>query len=156
MQITIQNVSVEKVKTWQVANIQYTDFQGQTKSWKLVSFANPQTFATLKDAKAGEVFDVTTAKDSKDYTQWTSATKTGEASTTKAAPAGASFATKSSYETADERARRQVLIVRQSCIAQAVASLDKNAKFEDILARAGGFEEWVNRVDELEIGDVPF
>jgi hypothetical protein len=49
---------------------------------------------------------------------------------------------KNTYETADERAHKQVYIVRQSSISSAIALLPK-AKVEDILQTAKQFEEYV-------------
>ena len=53
----------------------------------------------------------------------------------------------SSYETAEERAARQELIVRQSSLAQAVEVLKGDGKkipsFEDITSLASKFSDWV-------------
>jgi hypothetical protein len=67
-----------------------------------------------------------------------------EPRSTAAAPAGKVVG--SNYETPVERAYRQVLIVRQSCLAQAVATLSgaKPAKVEDVLAIANQYVAWVN------------
>lgn len=49
--------------------------------------------------------------------------------------------TRGSYESAEERERRQVLIVRQSSLAQAIAK-NKDASDEEILARAKAYFHW--------------
>lgn len=55
--------------------------------------------------------------------------------------------TGSTYETAEERAKKQVVIVRQSCIAQAVALLKDmpDLKTELLLETAETFEKFVNK-----------
>ena len=115
MQISIISVAVSNVKRYQVAEISYKNQRGETKSWKLISFANPAAFAALKDAKEGELYEVTTGKDDKDYTVWTGATKiSGDAQAAgqgNAAPAKAAWVPDSD---------RQRLIVKQSSLGHAI------------------------------------
>lgn len=149
MLITITDVKVEKVKTYQQALIAYTGFNGEAKSWKLFSFANPATFAILKDAQAGEQYEITTGKtdgkDGKEYTSWTSATKVG---TSQAPVPGA---VKAAWV---PDADRQRLIVKQSCLAQAIAyrkAADDPGDVADILATADEFVAYVYDVPTLEV-----
>lgn len=135
------------------------DDNGKTYTKKVMSFANPGVFATLRDAKNGDVFNITTVKNEKTgYWDWTSAQVADGA----AEPAGAAakpFAarTGSTYETPEERAIKQRLIVRQSSLAQSIA-YDKEAGPEDLLRRAEEFAEWVYqapiKLDASE--DLPF
>lgn len=134
----------------------YKDDRGETKTKKLMSFANPATYATLKDAKNGELFDITQIKNDKGFWDWTSATRsdaTGATASTGAdapatTPAKSFTPTKSSYETTEERARRQVLIVKQSSLATAersfqVAPLQEGPFLDELLARAQVLTDWV-------------
>ena len=106
-------------------------FQGKVESKKLMSFgAGATTFKTLADAAANSTWDVTVVKNDKGYNDWTTAVpSTGAASAVEQAPAGRpNTSPKSTYETPEERAQRQVLIVRQSSISSAVALLTAGAK----------------------------
>lgn len=129
----------------------YVDEKGANKSWKLISFANPKVFDIFKEAKPNTVYEVTTAKDAKDYTQWADAVLVGGAT----GPTAVKPASVSNYETREERAARQVLIVRQSCLAQAVA-YHKDAEMGELLATAETFVDWVFKAKEDGMEDVPF
>jgi hypothetical protein len=150
MQIKVVNVGVENKGKYFAAEIVYKDERDETKTKKLMSFANPATYATLKDAKNGEAYEITQVKNDKGFWDWTSATK-ADGSNAGAAGTTKSFTpTKSSYETTEERARRQVLIVKQSSLSQAVASFPA-ASVEQILERAQTFADWVLADDKLAV-----
>lgn len=121
-------------------NVSYVDERGANKSWKLISFSNPKVFDTIKNAKAGDVFEITTRKNDKDFTEWASATPAPAAPPAAGAPAKAPVV--SQYETRDERNARQRLIVRQSCLAQAV-EYNKTVSPEEVLELADKFVAWV-------------
>lgn len=112
---------------------------GKTKEQKVFSF-NDATYKALKDAKAGEQYDVDLEKDKNGYWQWKNPRKVEGVS------GGSAVATRGGYETPAERARRQTLIIRQSVIAQAVAFVGVGEKnVENLLEVAEQFENWVNR-----------
>ncbi len=83
-----------------------------------------------------------------DFWEWKSITATpataGLAPTTTS---GVSRVTGSNYETRDERATRQVLIVKQSSLSAAVATLTPGAKAaldpKAVLALAQEYVDWV-------------
>ncbi len=152
MQIKVTDVRVSKVKTYQVAEIAYQDYRGEAKSWKLMSFSNPAVFAILKDAKQGDTFEITLGKNDKDYTVWTQAVKV-EGATTGAvggSPAGSGAAPKAAWV---PDADRQRLIVKQSCLAQAIVYLQyqgPNGTEEDAMRIADQFVAWVYDVPAIE------
>lgn len=127
------------------------------KPKKVMSFVNKEVFNTLKKASAGDVFTVTAEKDAKDYWQWTKvvsgAAPSSSSSSASSAPAGKVVG--SNWETAEERAKKQVYIVRQSSISAAVALLaDSKIKAtpEDVIATAKKFEAYVFAT---ELADIP-
>lgn len=149
MQIEIVNVNIEKVRTWQVANVVYKGFNGENKTFKLVSFSNPATFAVLKDAQAGETYEVTTSKNDKDYTVWTSATKVATSNVATAAAVG-----KTAWV---PDADRQRLIVKQSSLSNAVALIARDGRppvVQEILDVADQFVAYVYDVQPLEVEQV--
>ena len=105
---------------------------GKTDGKKIMSFTNKEVFNTLQNAKAGDVFTVTSQKNEKSgYWDWVGVTKGGDAVggnnfTVKATPTP-----KNTYETAEERAKKQVYIVRQSSISAAVETLKTDKKALD-------------------------
>lgn len=125
------------------------DKDGKEFSRKLVSFGGSlPAYNSIKDAKAGDKFDVELKKDDTGNWQWLSATPTTGAAVAESKTSGETGKS-GNWETTEERARRQVLIVRQSCLAQAIALGDANAtdplKPEQVTATAEKFEAWVMR-----------
>lgn len=131
MQIQIIATSVETKPTakgsYQQLEVTYKNltYQGKVESKKLMSFgANATAFKALANASAGSTWEVTVVKNDKGYNDWTSVQpSTGGASSTPVASKAAATtqtAGRSSYETPEERAQRQVLIVRQSSVDRAL------------------------------------
>jgi hypothetical protein len=159
MNITILSVDIKTVPTakgsYQTADVAYKNnsFQGKVEGKKVMSFgATKDSFSTLALAQPGESYEVTIVKNDKGYNDWVSMAKAeaGANSPAVSAPAGgkAPAATpRSTYETPEERAQRQVLIVRQSSLSAAVNLLLAGAKtpppVENVLALAKQFEDFV-------------
>ena len=158
MQIQIIATSVEtkptqKGTSYQLLEVTYKNltYQGKVESKKLMSFgANASAFKALANAQAGQLYDVTVVKNDKGYNDWTAiAASTGESSAAPAATKAGGAATsagRSTYETPEERAQRQVYIIRQSSISSAIATLAvgaKSLKPEDVLAVAKQYENYV-------------
>lgn len=94
-------------------------------------------YDVLINANSGDVYDVEVVK--KDgYNNWVNATKSNGAapagSIGQASPAsrtagyGSTTSPKSTYETPEERAKKQIYIVRQSSISNAIAMLSVGSK----------------------------
>ena len=159
MNITILSVDIKTVPTakgsYQTADVAYKNnsFQGKVEGKKVMSFgATKDSFSTLALAQPGESYEVTIVKNDKGYNDWVSMAKAeaGASSPAVSAPAGgkAPAATpRSTYETPEERAQRQVLIVRQSSLSSAVALLTVGAKTapsaQAVVDIAKQFEDYV-------------
>ena len=123
---------------------------GKIEGKKIMSFTNKDVFSTLSKATTGNVFDVTTEKVG-EYWQWIEVNVASGGSATSDAPQAKSFSSptpKSTYETPEERAKRQILIVRQSSLAQAVEILSVNPgkdklQLGDVLQMADKLVDWV-------------
>jgi len=146
MNITILSVDIKTIPTakgsYQTAEVAYKNntFQGKVEGKKIMSFgATAGSFKTLTSAQGGETFEVEIVKNDKGYNDWVSMTKAGlstepaqgtgaaQAATINKAPAGAT-ATRSTYETPEERAAKQVYIVKQSSLSAAINTLSIGAK----------------------------
>jgi len=171
MQITFTGQESSFTKTakggYSTMVVSYVDEKGANKSWKLISFANPKVFDTFKVAKPNEVYEITTRKNDKDFTEWASADVVGTAVTSggHAAPAAStnsrSTPVVSQYETRDERNARQRYIIRQSSISNAIAMLTPGSKTALDLAAvatlADALVAYVFEAPELSPkSDVPF
>ena len=150
-------------RSYQSIEVTYKNDQGQTQSKKLMSFSNPTVFNHIRDLNKGDALNVTTEKDANGYWQWTGIGGDNAVSETKqATPATGGRVTGSNYETKEERAARQILIVRQSSLASAVELLGAGKSVEDVIATAKQFEAYVfskstgiDAINEL-VDDIPY
>ena len=166
MQIQIQfiNASVEDKGKYKQAEIAFKDLaKGQVSSKKLMSFTNPVVYKTLVDAKNGEIYTIDMEKNEKGYWDWIKAVTSTSVDTSNAvSPSKASVAPKSTYETPEERAKKQVYIVRQSSISSAIDYMNgtgaiKKATAADVIFCAKEFESYVFSLDTgiTPLADLP-
>jgi len=163
MQIEILKVEVENKGKYKNAVVSYKQ-DGKVQSRNVVSFGDyKHVYDKMVDATQGDLFDIklekVLGKDNVERWQWTEATVQGKAGvgTNKSPPGGAVTSPRSSYETPEERARKQVYIVRQSSITAALtlAALRKTAPTPaSVIAEAKIFEDFVlNLSDHYGKGD---
>lgn len=158
MKIQVVNVDVQEGKTKANKPYEFLDvmfknlsFDNKAESKKIMPFGSKEVFATLKTAQKGDVFTIVREKDDAGYWQWISILEGDQqVETAKGTPAAAAKQTtaapRSNFETPEERAQRQVLIVRQSCLSNAVEYLNHNKKNytqEDLTAFASDLVDWV-------------
>ena len=164
MQIEIVANPINTVPTakgsYQVIELAYKNksFQDKLEGKKVMSFTNKDVFKVLAEAKFGDVFNVSRVKNEKGFWDWTAVGSNGApaakdpnvggvvASGSYAAPVKTGNVTpKSNYETPEERAARQVLIVRQSSVSSAVefAVANKVKDEDEVIRIAKVFEAYV-------------
>jgi len=164
-QVLIEIVAVNQVKKTSKAGKSYMaldlayknkSFQDKLEGKQVVEFGDKDVYNTLLAAKGGDVFSITREKEN-GFWQWIGINKasvgeqqvaTSAASSTWAAVANKGNASpKSTYETPEERAAKQVMIVRQSSISSAIALLAANGgkknTVEEVLTVAKQFEAYV-------------
>lgn len=141
MQIVISNIERVSQGTRNYLIVNYTT---NGKAEKKNVMPNNPTFQTFSQSKQGDVFEVQLGKNDKGFWEFKEATKSeGGATASKAA---ASPSPRSTYETPEERAARQVYIIRQSSLATAVNILSVGAKavgVSDVLQTAKVLEDYV-------------
>ena len=149
MQISIVDVgspnthAAKNGRSYQSIEVMYKNDSGQAASKKLVSFRNPTVFNHIKGLTKGDTVNVTTVKNSEGYWDWTGIEGEGAVATQETKPATGGRVTGSNYETKEERATRQVYIIRQSSLSTAVDLLGQGAKVTDVIATAKEFEAYV-------------
>ena len=170
MQVKIANVEVEwsgnGAKKYGKAVVDYV-YNGQNRQQKIMSFANPQVFKQVQEL-VGQTVEVEVGKNDKGFSEW-KAINVGGAAPSVAGPAAASTTTRvsgSNYETKEERAARQVLIVKQSSLTAAVGTLSPGAKAalkpEEVIELAQRYADWVFEKTEEPSGfegmsdDIPY
>ena len=174
MDITILNAAkgtamTKTGKPYTFIELAYKGSDGAVKGKKIMPFGESKVvFDALSSAQSGEAYSISMVKnEGTGYWDWTGAVK-GVGAGNDAAPVvsaakPAGKVTGSNYETAEERARRQVYIVRQSSITAALAFLGSKAKTtDDVINTARVFEAYVFDKDvaaapaaEL-VSDLPF
>jgi hypothetical protein len=138
-------------KKYQTMELNYKDSYGNVKGKKLLSFSAPLVFNTLKGSKKDDCFEVT--EDDTQYKNWTEIKKADAPAQEASQSLGGKSPTQAfaqnandRYETKEERAARQVMICRQSSLAQAVATLKTEKAVPDtsqVLKVAQEYLEWV-------------
>lgn len=168
MNITILNVVISTQpakkpggKPYQLAEVAFKNntFGGKVEGKKITSYS--KSWNAVAEAKPGETYDVGTEKNG-EFVEWVSLQKASAQAATSVSPvvqqgqvpkSFSSPAPRSTYETSEERAVKQVYIIRQSSIANAVSALSVGAKVvkpEDVIALAKRFEEYVLSSGKLE------
>lgn len=134
----------------------------KTDSRTIMPFGDTaKAHAVLKKAVKGEQYTISRQKPG-DFWNWVEAvkaeggpTETSGGNMPASRPAGAN---KPQYETAEERAFKQVMIVRQSCLGYAVGTLGAGAKAalnpKDVIAAAEKYVEWVTSRGEFPVDEV--
>lgn len=136
-------------RSYQSMEVTYKDDQGQVKNKKLMSFSNPGVFNHIKGLSKGDQINLRTEKDAAGYWQWIGIEGDKTVATeTKTTPQAGGRVTGSNYETKEERAARQVLIVRQSSLSSAVELLGPGKSVAEVLEVAKQFEDYVFGKDQ--------
>jgi hypothetical protein len=143
-------------RSYQSIEVTYKNEQGQVANKKLMSFSNPSVFNYIKELTKGAQVNVTTTKDANGYWQWTGIGGDGSVATPESKPATGGRVTGSNYETKEERAARQILIVRQSSLSSAVELLGTGKSVAEVIATAKQFEEYVFGKDANPTKEVNF
>jgi hypothetical protein len=150
MLIKIVNVSVETVpsgkgRSYEKAVVMY-DANGREQKFTLMSFTNPAVFKAIKDSTPGQEFEVVVGKNDKGYDTWTSVNAVAAGSVSSAAPRTATVA-KSTYETPEERKLKQLYIIKQSSISNALAyykdTIGEPVTVEKVIETAQQFVDWI-------------
>lgn len=157
MQIKVTSVEVEKInkgKTkYEIANVSYQQ-NGEARSFKVFSFKNPKVFADIQEVEDGEVIDVASVKGDDGYFQWTKITR-GVTEDKAPQPAAGGKVLGSNYETKEERAIKQVYIIKQSSLTAALKYYELSGAevFDagDVMALAQQFTDWVLGNDTQEV-----
>ena len=150
-------------KGYEVVEVAYKDPEGKTKGMKVLDFVQREVFKSLEGVNDGDILDVEFEQNDKGYWQFKSVQKGQKTSMGNSTVANsgqeARVATKGNWETSEERAARQVMIVRQSSLSNTISyfELTKHTKAtpEDVIAVAKVFEAFVLGTEvSVERGEV--
>lgn len=146
MKVQIVSIEIENKGKYKQANVVYKNLDKNTEgNTRLVSFGDGQkAFLAVAQASVGDTFDVT-VKQNGNYWNWVEAVKVdGTESTSTSKP---SVSPKSTYETPEERAKKQVYIIRQSSLERSIDYFNlignKKATESDVISLADIFTNYV-------------
>lgn len=151
MLIEVVYVEVNKAGTgrsqYEVAEVTYST-NGNKRSFKVMSFANPQVFKVISQAKSGDKFNVTVGKNDRGYDAWNAieaASAEAKNSSSNSGTTVPKFA--GDRESKDEREAKQRYIIRQSSLSNAIQVLTTGAKaapkYEEVTDLAEKFVKFV-------------
>lgn len=150
-------------RSYQEIEVTYKTENGQVSNKKLMSFSNPSVFNHIKGLGKGDAVNVTTVKNAKGFWDWTGIGNEGEApvaTQNKPATQAGGRVTGSNYETKEERAARQIYIIRQSSLSSAVALVTATSTepttTDNVIAIAKKFEAYVLAQDSNPTREVNF
>lgn len=153
-------------KKYGKAAVEYT-YNGEARKQNVMSFTNPDVFKKVQEL-TGQTVEVEVGKNDRGYSEWRSISVGTSATSTAGVVGNAPATTRvtgSNYETKEERAARQVLIVKQSSLSAAISTLTPGSKSaidpKAVIETAQVFTDWVfesndkSGFDNME-QDIPF
>lgn len=160
MQIELLEVGrASKKDKYFILPIKYKDLgNGKEFDRKIYSF-NSDAYKVLKGASVGDIYSVDLKKDDNGYWQWENVEKDDVvADAPKKSTTEAKVGTvRSTYETPEERAKRQLYITRQWAVNASIEFIkvrgDSNPAISDVLDLAKVFEQHVQRVSSVDFTD---
>lgn len=141
-------------KPYTSLNVAYRK-DGKIEGKKIFPFGDKNIYDTVAKANKGDVFTVVSEKNEGGFWEWTSITSganvpvqsTAPTGTQSSAPKTAGFVSpKSTYETPEERAVKQEMIVRQSSLSNSISLLKtdkKNPTLDEVFVAATAMFNWV-------------
>lgn len=159
--IKVLDIKNENKGKYNMLTVDYKDLgQDKTSTKKLVSFGNQaNVYETLKDASRDQFFEVTAEKGEK-YWEWVAVYASDGSNSATETPTQNSPVTtgyKSNYETPEERQKKQLYIIRQSCLSNAVNTLTSNVDPLNVKITAQDYIDFViNGLEATETDDIPY
>lgn len=146
-----QNVSIQKQNggSYQGTRFSYRDMSGKLGEQNFHNNSlkfNPKLNVALSNMKPGDSFTMVKEKEGEYWNVKDIIVGDAPVATSGTTKPAAQPAPKSNYETAEERAKRQVYIIRQSSLSTAVAALSVGAKKvepAEVIKLAKQFEAYV-------------
>lgn len=147
-------------KSYQNAEVVYKNLDsGKVENKNITQYSS--IFKAIADAQGGQVFDVKSEKNDSGFWEWVSFVRdTNPGASASAAATPVAAAKGGTWETPEERAKKQVYIIKQSSIGHAVSMLSIGAKappsFEQVKVLAQQLTDFVlgnEKTDLFEEGN---
>ena len=135
--------------SYQVAEVIYKNlsYNNKVENKQVFSFgAQAAAFKALAEAQPNATFEVEVKKNQQGYNDWTAVKPSNGNPEPKTTQGSTGAQRTSTYETPEERAQRQVFIIRQSSLGHAISTLSvgaKSVKADEAIKVAEQFTNWV-------------
>lgn len=153
--VDVEDATSKNGKKYKQATVTFKDQSGKVDSKKINDMFHKDVFEALVNANKGDTFSIEQEKNDAGYWNWIGISRQDALVGQQTPPAKTFQApSKPTYETPEERAQRQVLIVRQSSLASAVDLLKDHGKQPDVdqvIKVARAFEAYVfgNTIEDM-------
>jgi hypothetical protein len=167
VQTSFKTATSKAGKPYKLYEVAYRNntFDGKLEEAKINQYS--KVFKEAGEMQAGSTYDISKEKDDSGYYQWLSVKQQAPGTSVAGMQAAAApqvkkegyVAPKSTYETPEERAKKQVYIVKQSSIGSAIELLSIGAKTppsaESVLKLAQEFTDFVFAEKKVDLFDTP-
>lgn len=165
LSVTIDTKKAANGKDYNIAEVAFKNLStGKVEAKKILSYS--KIYSDVAGFAGGQIFDVVDEKNgTTGYWDWVSVTRVldndvGMVKEASTARRESVTPTRSTYETPEERAQKQVYIVKQSSLSSAVEVFKHNnpkgaINPDDVITMAQGFVDWVFETPELSLESVP-
>lgn len=150
-------------KNYQNAEVAFKNFDtGKVESKNITQYS--KIYKLLAEAQAGQTAEIGVVKNDGGYWEWDSFKRivmTEQEKTAVDVPnvkAANVVAAKSTYETPEERAKKQIYIIKQSSLANAITFLGGSttgATLDEVLRVAQVMSDWVVDEKKVDLFDLP-
>lgn len=151
--IDIVKATTKTGKPYEFIDLMYKNksFQDKVEGKKVMPFGNKEVFEVLKNSEKGDLFYIGRTKNTDGFWDWDKISEVpnglgayyeevGHKQQTKAEPAASKT---TPWETPEDRARKQIYIIRQSSLTNAVNTLVGNVNPEDVKSTAQNYIDFV-------------
>lgn len=162
LSVDISSKTSKAGKPYQNAEVAYKNFDsGKVESKNIAQYS--KIFKLVAESQPGQTAEIGVIKNDGGYWEWDSFKRVVMTEQEKAAPiqdqkAQVVSAAKSTYETPEERAKKQVYIIKQSSLANAIAFLggaSTGTTVDEVLNTAQIFTDFVFNDKKVDLFDMP-
>ena len=156
--IDIVKATTKTGKPYEFIDLMYKNksFQDKVEGKKVMPFGNKEVFETLKNSEKGDVFYIGRTKNADGFWDWDKVQshsnytqEVGHKETTaKVAP---TTSKSTAWETPEDRAQKQLYIIRQSSLTNAVNTLVGNVNPEEVKSTAQNYINFVLGLDDIDL-----
>lgn len=166
--IDLVKATTKTNKPYEFVDLMYKNksFQDKVEGKKVMPFGNKEVFDVLKNSEKGDVFFIGRTKNTDGFWDWDKIS--AESNSYKQveevghpiskSPVSKAVSSSSNWETAEDRAKKQVYIIRQSSLTNAVNTLVGNVNPDDVKVTAQTYINFVLGIDDPSVteDDIPY